>query len=455
MAKDKTTIRFWLRTDKPNQDGTCPVHLIYQVKGERKYYGVPGVKLLPLNWDANKQLAVYLDKKASKKAAPDVAAELILMAGEVEELNSKLEEAKRKVADVEARFRLDKATFTAKMVVDTLKATERPLAAKEQPKTYVVDFIRQFAKDVTTTHKEGTIKVYTGLAAHLAFFERNTRQRVTFEGLDVPTLRSFHAFLVSERIDEKGAAVDPMNNTTSAKQMSTLKTLLNYARTIYKIPVRQDYRDYKVSRKDSDYEVIALTESEFLCLWELDLSENKRLEQVRDVFCFSCTTGLRYSDLADLKRAHIRKDGSIKKTAVKTGQKLDIPLNQYSAAVLDKYKERLKPLPIISGQKTNLYLKELCQLAGIDTPIERVREYGVKKVSEVLKKHDLVTIHSGRRTFATLSLEKGMASQEVMAITGHTTYKSFKRYVDVAGERKKAVMAKAWGAAPAAPLEAV
>ena len=60
-------------------------------------------------------------------------------------------------------------------------------------------------------------------------------------------------------------------------------------------------------------------------------------------------------------------------------------------------------------------------------------------------RHDFITNHVARKTFITLSLELGMNSEEVMAISGHKDYKSFKRYVDITDQRKKLVMNKAWG----------
>src|SRR5690606_37932499 len=107
---------------------------------------------------------------------------------------------------------------------------------------------------------------------------------------------------------------------------STLKTLLKFARALYKIEVNSDYMDFKVQRKDTGLEVVVLSEDEFSTIYNMDLSENKRLDQVRDVFCFACSTGLRYSDLVQLKREHIQH-GIIRMTASKTGQRLEIPLN--------------------------------------------------------------------------------------------------------------------------------
>lgn len=436
MAKDKTTIRFWLRTDRPNQDGSAPVHIVYQIQGQRKYFAVPGIKLFQPNWSATEQRAVFADRKQVKRDFPDFDTALLLTSSEISEVNGRIQEMATSIADIEKRFRLDKVTFTPLMVIEALKSSVRPEMKREEPGVNLIDFIRQFAKDSISTHKAGTIKVYTGLAAHLEEYQKSNRLKLTFDMIDIPQLRRISSFLTEDQ---------GMNNVTAAKQMSTIKTLLNYARTLYNIPVRPDYRDFKVSRKDSEFEVITLTDDEFMAIYNLDLSKNKRLDSVRDVFCFSCATGLRYSDLAQLKRDHIRKDNTIRMTAAKTGQKLVIPLNPISFSILQKYKDRLDPLPVISNQKTNDYIKEIGELAGIDTPIEKVRMFGVKKVSETYPKYELLSIHVGRKSFITLSLEKGIQIQEVMALSGHTTYKAFRRYVDVNDSRKKTVMAKAWG----------
>ena len=180
-----------------------------------------------------------------------------------------------------------------------------------------------------------------------------------------------------------------------------------------------------------------MTQDEFDAIYNHDLTKNKKLDAVRDVFCFSCSTGLRFSDLLQIRREHIRKDNTIRMTAAKTGQKLIIPLNPISYSILQKYADKLKPLPIISNQKTNNYIKEIGKLAGVDTPIEKVRTHGVKKITQIFKKYHLLSIHVGRKSFITLSLEKGIAIQEVMSLSGHKTFKAFKSYVDVNDNRKK------------------
>jgi integrase len=181
-------------------------------------------------------------------------------------------------------------------------------------------------------------------------------------------------------------------------------------------------------------------------LYNFDLSENKKLAQVRDIFCFSCATGFRYSDLKQLKREHIKADEIIL-TIIKTGERLMVPLNPYSIGILSKYRQHHSPLPMISNQKLNDYVKELCLLAGINEPIEIVRSYGIKREAIIYPKHELISLHCGRKTFVTLSLEKGMSAEQVMACTGHRSYQSFKRYINITGKLKKTAMMKAWGGA--------
>lgn len=235
--------------------------------------------------------------------------------------------------------------------------------------------------------------------------------------------------------------VQNLNNTTVARQLGVVKTSLNYAKK-QGVEVSDKYKDFKI--KTEAVEVIALTSEEFETLYNSDLSNNKRLAQIRDVFCFACTTGLRYSDLNQLKREHI-KNVEIKLTVKKTKQLLTIPLNSYSKAILARYEAMLKPLPVISNQNMNYAVKDLCKLAGIDEQIEIDRFRGTKREAITYPKYELIGVHTGRKTFCTLSLEKGMSAEEVMSISGHSDYKSFKRYVKITEQRKKVVMVKAWG----------
>jgi integrase len=161
------------------------------------------------------------------------------------------------------------------------------------------------------------------------------------------------------------------------------------------------------------------------------------------VFCFQCFTGQRFSDLESLTWDDIKNDSWYLHT-YKTKDIIEIPLSQFAKEILKRYKSEPKPLPIISHQKTNNNLKELCQMAEIDEPITLVRYRGAERIERREPKYNLVTTHTARRTFVTISLEKGMRPETIMEITGHTSYKTFKKYIKITSKVKHIEMNKFW-----------
>ncbi len=454
------TARFVLRIDKPlKKDGRYPIDLIYQLNGikvngkykhSRTYYRTDK-KLFKSYWDAKKQIALYLDKKAAKKALPEIDYDLLPTAKDINDINFDLRLLKSDIETVEKNFQLNNVTYSSQMVVDKLKGKYKHSTKTEAHSDEVFDFMDRYINDHKTTREPGSLAVYKSVKNHLRKFSKATGRKVTFENIDYNFFQSFQNYLLKDKKNDKGEIIRGLNNTSVAKQLSTIKTFLNYARA-QGIEVSNKYKDFKI--KKENLEVIALTNEEFETLFYMDLSANKRLSETRDVFCFACATGLRYSDLYQLKREHIRND-EIRITVKKTKELLTIPLNSYSKMILARYEAMHKPLPVISNQNLNYAVKDLCQHAGIDEQIEIVRFRGAKREAITYPKYKLIGVHTGRKTFATLSLEKGMSAEEVMATTGHKDYKSFKRYVKISEQRKKVVMIKAWGGVKKSKLKAV
>ena len=125
-------------------------------------------------------------------------------------------------------------------------------------------------------------------------------------------------------------------------------------------------------QKTKKQNIIFLTWDEFLKLYNFKIPKGlqPRLEKVRDVFLFMTLTALRFSDVKKLKRSDIRKD-TIDVLQQKVGEMVTIDLNQYSRAILEKYKnyhfENDLVFPMLSEQKTNEYIQELCAIAGPST----------------------------------------------------------------------------------------
>jgi integrase len=426
------TIRFELRPEKKLKSGKVPIGLIYSTKGNRKRFST-GQALFPFNWNNQTQRGVYISNKAAKKIEPDLATSLLLTELEIDEINSKLYSISQDIENHERDFIRKSTEFSSQNIIDLLNDAKKPILKNEEANNYIFSFIDQYLIDHKATRAKGSLAVYKALKVHLKAYEEFYKTRINFNAIDYKFFQSFHNFLIEER---------DILNTTIAKQLSTLKTFLGYAR-MHGVKINEGYRDFRIKRET--LEVIALTQSELDALLDLDLSQNIRLKQIRDVFCFACATGLRYSDLKQLQWEHI-KETEIVLTMIKGKEILRIPLSTISQRVLNTYSGKHKPLPVISAANMNKYVKELCKLAGIDERLEKVRFKGPNRIVEISPKYKRITNHTARKTFATLSLEKGMNAEETMAVTGHKDYKSFKRYIKVTEDRKKVVVTKAWGA---------
>ena len=372
---------------------------------------------------------------------PQIKYELFLTQSEAKEFNDKLIEVINQTKAVTDRYKIDKIVFNANMVIEKLKKDKAPTTKKSEPTNQLFDFIDQYIAENIASRVAGSLTVYKSMKNHLLAYQLHTKKKVTFDKVDFSFFQSFQNFLIGRTKIVAGNIVPMLNNITIAKQLFTVKTFLNYAK-MNGITISDQYKNFKIKKEET--EVIALNNEEFESLFYLDLSGNKKLCQVRDVFCIACSTGLRYSDTKQLKREHIDND-EIRLKVIKTGIDLTIPLTHYSSSILAKYGAQLKPLPVISNQRMNEYVKELCKLADINTPIEIVRFHGAKREAIIYKKYELIGCHTGRKTFVCLSLERGMSAEQVMSITGHKTYQSFKKYLHVTEKLKKVVMLKAWG----------
>lgn len=144
------------------------------------------------------------------------------------------------------------------------------------------------------------------------------------------------------------------------------------------------FMTFRAKLKSTEKEVIFLTADELKQLMTYDIPKKKEhLDRVRDAFLFCCYSGLRHSDLFNLRRSDVHED-HIKITTVKTAHSLRIELNDMTHAILKKYEHVPYPdnkaLPVLSNQKMNDYIKDLCEMVGIDTPV-RVTYYKVMSVS--------------------------------------------------------------------------
>ena len=382
-----------------------------------------GYRIDAAKWDTDKQRVRNGCTNKLKQSASEINASLLGYYTEVQEIFKK--------------FEVEEIMPTPEQIKEAFNAQHKPIEEVKQRKSTPNAFYKAFDEFVRDCGRQNdwtdsTYEKFAAVKNHLM----NFRTELTFDFFDEKGLNDYVTYLRD---------VKEMRNSTIGKQLSFLKWFLRWA---FKKGLHQNnaYDSYKPKLKSTQKKIIFLTWEELNKLREFEIPAAKQaLDRVRDVFLFQCFTGLRYSDVFNLRRSDIKGD-HIEVTTVKTSDSLIIELNKHSKAILDKYKdvafEDDKVLPVITNQKMNDYLKELAELAGIDEPVRQTYYRGNERIDEVTPKYALLGTHAGRRTFICNALALGIPPQVVMKWTGHSDYKAMKPYIDIADDIKANAMSK-------------
>jgi len=382
-----------------------------------------GYRIDAAKWDTDKQRVRNGCTNKLKQSASEINASLLGYYTEVQEIFKKFE-----VGEIMPTPEQIKEAFN-----ELHKPIEEVKPRKSTPNAFYKvfdEFVRDCGRQNDWT--DSTYEKFAAVKNHLM----NFRDGLTFDFFDDKGLNDYVTYLRD---------IKEMRNSTIGKQLSFLKWFLRWA---FKKGMHQNnaYDSYKPKLKSTQKKIIFLTWEELNKLREFEIPAAKQaLDRVRDVFLFQCFTGLRYSDVFNLRRSDIKGD-HIEVTTVKTSDSLIIELNNHSKAILDKYKdvafEDDKVLPVITNQKMNDYLKELAELADIDEPVRQTYYRGNERIDEVTPKYALLGTHAGRRTFICNALALGIPPQVVMKWTGHSDYKAMKPYIDIADDIKANAMSK-------------
>ncbi len=302
------------------------------------------------------------------------------------------------------------------------------------PKDFLSVF-DEFIESQRKTNATNTVQKYVTVRNYLAKFQESNDFDLSFDAIDFTFHDAFRQFLIEE--------IGLINNTVN-KTFSMIKTFLHWA-SLRKYNTNNDFKAFKI--KYDEVDTVALTDSELMRLFDFDFSDTPTLDKVRDVFCFQCFTGQRFSDIAACRFDAIKQEKGMwfwLLRTQKTKTPLKVPITTNALRIVEKYRQSGK-LPVISSQKTNQYLKEACKMAGIDDTVERVTYQANKRIEYREPKYEVITTHTARRTFVTLSLERGMRPEIVMKITGHTDYKMLKKYIRLTEATAAQEMADVWG----------
>jgi len=207
------------------------------------------------------------------------------------------------------------------------------------------------------------------------------------------------------------------NHNSAMKYISTLGTVLKEC--IKKKWLREDpFCDFSTAQEE--VEIIPLTKEDLIAI-SSKVFTMARLSNVRDIFLFSCYTGLAYVDVSNLRRTQIVTgiDGVkwIITKRQKTNSPTRLPLLPVAVEIMDKYKDHPKcrdenyVLPVLTNQKMNAYLKEIADTCGIDKNL---------------------TFHIARHTFATtVTLSNGVPIETVSKMLGHKSLKQTQHYAKI------------------------
>lgn len=433
----KRKIKFDLKSSK---NSSSRIRMRVSYNGMRLDFQT-GISINPEYWDQDKQRVIA--SSSTNLLYSEMNEQLTSLANRMIAVFNKFELADRVPTSDELRMSFNLSKTSGKPSVVIRPANEKDLSVitsntKEGKSTEkAIPFWDAYDEFIKVNGKlndwtEATQEKFAALRNHLKEFDK----KLNFDKFDENGIADFVEHLSKKK---------KLRNSTINKQLGFLRWFLRWA---YERGYNKNhtFEYFKPKLKSATKRVIFLTQEELEKVEKFVAPEGKEnLNIVRDAFLFSCYTGLRYSDVEKLTWDDIH-DNKIEIVTKKTTDRLLIEFNKKSLAILRKYHGVHLPdnkvLPVLSNQKMNKRVKELCKLAGIDENIKITYYEGNQRIDEVKPKYKLVGTHTGRRTFICTALAKGIPPSIVMKWTGHSDYKAMKPYIDVADEVKSEYMKK-------------
>lgn len=383
----KLSILFYAKRAKTTTDGLIPIYLRVTIDGERIELSTKRYTL-PEKWS--------IEGSCMKGTSAEAKA-----------TNSFLDTLKAKVYDYQQQLIREDELVNAENMRNKIMGIEKRshmlIGIFQQHNEEIKALVgREFATATYTRYE-------TSLKHTIAFL------RWKYKVTDIDIRKIDHEFITSYEFYLK--SVHKCNQNTTAKYIKNFGKIVRICLANGWIE-RDPFINYKCK--------IVEVERAFLSQNEIETMFNKvfatdRLNQVKDIFLFSCFTGLAYSDVKKLSRKNIGigVDGGrwIFINRTKTDTRSNIPLLPIASAILEKYEDhpqvvnQEKLLPILSNQKMNSYLKEIADVCEINKEL---------------------TFHIARHTFATtVTLSNGVPIESVSKMLGHKNLKTTQHYAKI------------------------
>lgn len=402
------SVNFYLK--EPNSKDETPIYLKFSYNRYRMKYFI-GQSIIPSNWDTNKMRV--RNTKATTSGGDTLINDLLVA------IAKKIESTVKGILNPPSPKEL-------KAILEQWKLdTENSFKIGERvPELELYGLIDQFINnDILNKGKErvkNTTKSYKTTKGHLQEFEKKMKYEINFNSINLNFYFQYVGFL-----KKKG-----LSPNSIGKDIKDIKTFMRMAVDMDLTENMQfEKRNFSVIKEDTG--AVYLREREILDIYKYDLKGNAKLENVRDLFVFGCFIGLRFSDFSDVRPENIIElDGELflRVKTKKMGNRVTIPCNPIVREIFKKYENMPNKLPrAISNQKFNDYIKEVCQLVGLD-------ELGRLETKPDLKLWECVSSHTARRSFATNLYNEGFPILDIMKVTGHRTEKAFLRYIKFSDE---------------------
>lgn len=394
------------------------IYIVFRFGRNEKLMFSTGLKIEPKYWNAKKMRVRDMLEALEKDTINNRLNELQTL---TEAFITKETAQAREVTKDTLRMFLDNTINPPKNNTDTLHG-------------FINDFIERANKRVWgRTGKivgQKTQLGYKRTLKYLELYEQQTKQVFDFKDLGLDFYNKYTVFLQSF-----GLSVN-----TIGREIKTLKIILNEAKAKGKELNKEFVNGCFIVTKEES-ESIYLNEKELDLLYKYDFSNNTKLDKVRDLFLVGAWTGLRFSDFTRITNDNI-SNGFIHIEQQKTGKSVSIPLHPIVLEIWNKYNQSMPRT--ISNQKFNDYIKEVCQLAGIEDYEHKAITKGGVRQSQRFKKWELVSSHTARRSFATNLFLSGFPALSIMQITGHKTEAAFMKYIKVTPEQHAKLLQAHW-----------
>ena len=379
-------VTFYVRTNYQNKQGQSSIMTRISLNGKYLSVGATGVNVEVGKWNKENGRVKGYSQQAKQ-------------------INARLNEISTILSNIFSQHEKDEH-----LSLDMIKSI---YLGKSRDLTSFLEYFDKFLDDLKVQIGKGktraTYQKYLVTKKHFADFlqEYRGRKDIAPGELDQMMINDFDIYLRTKL---------SMKQNSGSKTARILKTVVLFmikSGTIERDPFA-NYR-FKWKQVSRDF----LYEEELASIMEKKM-ETPTLEAVRDIFIFSCFTGLVYIDIANLRESDIAtKSGKrwIVTSRHKTGVSCNILMLGVPQKILQKYEGKDKKgrlLPILSNQKMNVYLKEIADVCGIEKNL---------------------TCHVARHTFATLMLSLGVSMESVSRMLGHTNIKTTQIYARITNQK--------------------